>query len=247
MAQKLKAPQFVSFKGTLVYPKLHEVDYGSKDYPKPDGEFSTKLRGRLDDADVKAFIAKLQPLHDVAVENARAAFKELKVETRKKLKDITVNQLYTTCYDKETEEPTGEVEFKFSMKHKIEIKKGPKAGKSFLKYPAIFDAKGNLMKPVPEIWGGSVARVSFEVGIDREGQPGYFIPGTGACGLSLRLQAARIIDLVQGGARSASDYGFDGEEEGYEYSPADTTDATSEESTEGTAGGVGPSDDNPDF
>jgi hypothetical protein len=30
-------------KGTAKWPKLSEPDYGTKDYPKPDGEYSVKL------------------------------------------------------------------------------------------------------------------------------------------------------------------------------------------------------------
>lgn len=248
-AKRPQAPKGTTFKGTFKWPKLSEPDYGSKDFPKPNGEFSLKLVGRVDDPDVQAFIAKWQPLHDEAIKRAEEAFKALKIDVRKKLGKVTVNPLYTELYDEETEEPTGEVEFKFSMQYSGEYKSGPKQGKKWYRKPGIFDAKGNEMKPTPSIWGGTKGRVAFEAGIDKEGQPGYFIPGTGAAGLTLRLQAVRILDLVSEGQRDASSYGFGDEEEGYEYDPssvAQSSDAS--DTSEGEAGGEG--DDagsNPDF
>src|SRR5699024_3019131 len=90
-------------------------------------------------------------------------------------------------------------------------KKGPRKGRRWNRKPQFFDAKGKPMLKVPDIWGGTVGKVSFSFVTD-----GYFIPGTGACGISLQLEAVQIIDLVSAGQRSADDYGF-GEEEGYEH------------------------------
>lgn len=245
---RVKAPSGISFKGVFVYPKLNDPDYGTEEFPKPDGEFSIKLRANLEDPDVQAFIAKWQPMHDEAIKNAEAEFKKLKVEQRKKLGKITVNPLYTEIYDEETEEPTGEIEIKFAMKFSGEFKKGPKQGQKWYRRPDIFDAKGNKMKPAPAIWGGTVGRVAFEVGLNKEQQPGYFIPATGASGLTLRLKAARIIELVSAGERDASSYGFE-EEEGYTYDPAsvqkDETDDGSDTGTSDDSGDAG--EENPDF
>jgi len=244
-SKRKKLPSFTSPKLVFKFPKLVDADYGSNDYPKPDGEFSTKGIGKLSDPAVQKFIAALKPLHDEAVAEAEEKFKELKVETRKKLGSVKVNDLFTTLYDQETEEETGEVEFKFAMKHRIEIKKGPKAGQTIIKYPALFDAKGKpivvrdkegkTLRNAPQIWGGTVGKVSFEA------SP-YFIPGTGAAGLKLNLMAVQIIDLVSGGQRNASGYGF-GEEDGYE------ADEVSDEPTETTEEGNGgeASDQDDDF
>lgn len=247
-----KAPQGVTFKGIYKWPKLNEPDYGTKEYPKPDGEYSVKLVGELSDPEVQAFLAKWQPMHDEAIKRAEAEFKALPVATRKKLEKVTVNPLYTEQYDEETEEPTGKIEIKFAMTASGTYKSGPKQGKKWRRKPAIFDAKGNLMNPAPSIWGGTVGRVAFEVGLNKEGQPGYFIPATGAAGLTLRLQAARVIQLVSEGARDAASYGFGEEEEGYEYDPSSVQsgegdaggdDTGSEQGSDGASSG----DENPDF
>ncbi|WP_448955700.1 hypothetical protein [Labrys neptuniae] len=227
---KKQLVKMTSPKLTLVFPKLSDVDYGSNDYPKPDGEYSTKGKANAEDAAIKAFIAKLEPHYKAAETKAEEEFAKLKVETRKKLGGVKMNSLFTTLYDQETEEPTGEIEFKFAMAASGVVKKGPREGKVWTARPDLFDAKGlpikgtpvlnpdgshqkdKAGKPIfkmPAIWGGSTARVSFEL------SP-YFIPGTGAAGLKLKLIAAQIIEMKSGGSRSASDYGF-GEEEGYSY------------------------------
>jgi hypothetical protein len=271
MAKQYKeGPKGVSFKGIMVYPYLSEPSYGSKDHPKPEGQFKVALRAKADDADVKLWIAKWQPLHDAAIARAKEAFKGLKVDVRKKLKEVTVNPLVHTIYDEETEEPTGDIEVRFTMPFSGTYKSGKKEGEKWYRAPDIFDAKGNKLpyfnrnkitgvitpnKAAPGIWGGTVGRVSFEVGLDKEQQPGYFVPATGAAGLSLRMQAVRIITLVSGGQRSASDYGFDGEEEGgddiaSQFSAGDTetgTDTTAETGEQTTSSQDTAGDNNPDF
>jgi hypothetical protein len=205
-------------RGKFKWPKLNEPDYGTKEYPNPDGVYTTKIIFDETDPNFQKFRSRVLTAHERAVANGKEKFKELKVETRKKLKDITVNEPFTVIYDQETEEPTGEVEMKVSMKASGVIKKGPRAGKKWERKPVIFDAAGKPMLKAPDIWGGTVGKVSFSFNPE-----GYFIPGTGACGISFQLEAVQIIDLVSGGTRKASDYGFE-EEEGYEY---DETAATS--------------------
>lgn len=234
---KKQAPKFVTPRVILKWPKLHKIDYGTNEYPKPDGEYATKAVMQADDEDVKAFLKKLQPLYDEALATAEEEFKKLKVETRKKLGGIKPNPLFTTLYDQETEEPTGEVEMKFAMKASGTVQKGPRAGTVWNAKPDIFDARGLPMRKVPEIWSGTIGRISFEA-------TPYFIPGTGAAGLRLKLKGVQVIDLVAAGQRSANSYGF-GEEEGYEYDeqqfeePSETSGDTSTNDTQ--------DEDNPDF
>jgi hypothetical protein len=250
-AKRPQSPKGTTFKGIYKWPKLTEVDYGTKEYPKPDGEYSLKLIGELNNPEVQAFIAKWQPLHDEAIKRAEAEFKALPVATRKKLEKVIVNPLYAEQYDEETEEPTGKIEIKFAMQASGTYKSGPKQGKKWSRKPGIFDAKGNEMKPAPSIWGGTIGRVAFEVGLNKEGVPGYFIPATGAAGLSLRLQAVRILDLVSEGSRDAAAYGFDEEEEGYEYdaSTVQSKDdgAGGDTGTDGSDNSTAGGESNPDF
>jgi hypothetical protein len=263
MADKKRAvaPTFTTPRITFKFPKLNEPDTKFK----KEGEFSTKVIMSESDPAVQALLAKLQPMHDKAVANAEEAFKALPIKTRKafEAKGVTgpvVNPFYSPVYDETTEQPTGDIEMKFTLPASGEVKNGKNAGKKYTQRPAIFDAKGqpvvsgfsfkmdtvlsSLKKAGPEIWGGSEGRVTFEVGVDADGNPGYFIPGTAAAGLSLRLKAAQVIKLVSGSARDASDYGF-GEEEGYAYEGGAETSESSDEDT-GLPVDTS-SDDNADF
>lgn len=216
MAERKKNPTAISPRGPLKFPKLDKVDYGTKEYPKANGEYSTKQVLKADAPETKAFLALLAPHYKEAMAVAAEEFKKLKVETRKKLGSVQENSLFTTLYDQETEEPTGYIEFKFAMPASGIRNKGKADEAKWTAKPAIFDAKGKPMTKVPEIWSGTDAKISFEM------QP-YFIPGTGAAGLKLKLKAAQIIDLVSGGQRNASSYGF-GEEDGYAHEDAPASD-----------------------
>jgi hypothetical protein len=213
--------------GVTVWPKLSEPDYGSNDYPKPDGEFSTKLRLPEGDPTTQALIKLLQPEHDEAVAQAEAAFKEMKVATRKKLGKVTVNDLFATVYDEETEEPTGDLDFKFAVSAGGTYKKGPKAGQSWSRSMPIFDAKSNPLVRPPSIWGGTEGIVAFSVAP-------YFIAGTGAAGLKLYLEGFQIISLVSEGMKSADQLGF-GAQAGYVHQ--DAPDAEAAEAEGDDAGG----------
>lgn len=235
MADRKKAPKFTTPKVTLLFPKLDKPDYGNEKYPKPDGEYSTQALIKGDSPEAKKFIAQLMPLYEEAMEWAEQQFKQLKVETRKKLGSVSRNDLFTTVYDQETEEPTGDIRFKFAMPASGIRNKGKKNEEKWTASPTIFDAKGRPMRKAPQIWSGSTAKIAFTVGLNADGLPGYFIPGTGAAGLKLKLSAVQIIDLVSGGQRSASSYGF-GEEEGYEYDESDVADDDEGEDTSSESG-----------
>jgi len=233
-AKRVRAPSFTTPKGTFKYPKLSAVDFGSKDYPNPEGVYALDLILKAADQTTIDFVAKLQPLWEQAMQNGDAAFKALKAESRKKLGTVKQNALFTELLDPDTEEPTGEISFKFKMKASGVYKKGPSTGKTWDSRPAIFDAKGVLLVPSfrfqnredgasvtdahpkvkPEIWGGTIGKVSFDVGLDANDEPGYFVSGTGAAGLSLGLKAVQVIDLVSGGQRTAKDHGFGDETDG---------------------------------
>lgn len=203
--KKDKAFKGTTPKGVFKFPKLIEPDYGTKDYPDPDGSYKVTLV--LDQEAAQAFIKKLQPEFDKAVEAGREAFAKLPVANRKKLGDLKVADFYTEVYDKETEEPTGELEFKFKAKASGKTKEG----KAWKREVSIFDSKGVPVKNLDSIWGGTIGKVSFSA------SP-YFVAGQGTAGLSLRLEAVQIIKLSKGGSRSASDYGFGAEEDGYDSS-----------------------------
>lgn len=79
-------------------------------------------------------------------------------------------------------------------------------GERWEQKPILYDAKGNVFQANGKtIWGGTKAKVAFQI------SP-YWVSTIGA-GVTLRLKAVQIIELVTGG-NDASSYGFI-EEEGF--------------------------------
>lgn len=239
MAERKKYPTIQSPTGTFKWPKLTSVDYGTKDFPNPDGSYNVRLV--FDNATAADLVEELSEFYDEAVVLAEAEFAKLKIETRKKLQKsngktgIAMNDLSTELYDKDTEEPTGETEFRFKMKASGTRKDGSK----WHRVPGIFDAKGAKFPRGIDIWGGTTGKVAFKP------NP-YFIPGTGMAGLSLSLEAVQVISLVSAGSRSASDYGF-GEEEGVDGSTLEVPNVDGQLESSDAANAVAADADGHDF
>lgn len=241
--ERKKLNRYTTSKGRMKWPKLHAPDYGTKDYPKPDGVYGTKFIVDAKDPNVRVWLDPLQVEFDAAVEAGQAEYAKLKPETRKKLDKqggLRINALYTELLDKETEEPTGEIEFNFTMKASGERKQGPKAGTRWNRKPDVFDGRGQRIAKVPEVWGGSEGRITFE-------SSPYFVPGTATCGLSLKLEAVQITKLVKGGGRDAGEYGFAADEDGYAYDPADDAEDETSNSTKEQDGVASETEGDDDF
>lgn len=202
MATFIKRPTYTSPKGSFKYPSLSKPDFGNEKFPKPDGEFKTGLVVKREDA--QEIIDKLQPEWDAAIASAKVDFAKMPVPHRKKFGAVKEQPFYQEEFDPETEEETGNVIFNFKTKYKIIDKKTNEA--RFNKI-GLFDAKGKPLAAGTAIYGGTVGKVAFQA-------TPYFVAGQAMAGISLRLSAAQIIDLIGPGARSASAYGF-GQEEGY--------------------------------
>jgi len=192
-------------RGFLKFPRLNEPD-GKFDPKRPAYRTGLILDGKSEN--VKAFLGKLDELMEDAKEKAEEEFSNLKVESRKKLGGITPNPAYSQVYDEETEEPTGEIEVRFTRRAAGERKDGTawKAPR-----PPLFDSAQppKLISRNIEVWGGTKASINAEI------SP-YFMPATGKYGLTLRIEAVQIFELVtKGGARSADYYGFEGSDDGW--------------------------------
>src|SRR5690242_8780904 len=119
MAKRPQSPQFTTPKGTFKFPKLNAPDTKFK----AEGEYSVKLVVRADDPAVKAFVAELLPLHEAALARGKKMLK--------KGKSLVENPLFGVVFDEDTEEPTGQIEFKFGMTASGTYKKGPKQGQTW--------------------------------------------------------------------------------------------------------------------
>lgn len=94
-------------------------------------------------------------------------------------------------------------------------------GSVWSQQPKIFDSHGNPFSPSKVIWGGTTAKLSFE-------PVTYYTDLIGA-GVSLRLKAVQVIDLVEG-ASSAETYGFT-KEEGFVANEVETNEEVQEETS----------------
>ena len=243
-----KKPTFVKITSPIAafnWPKLHEPDFGTDMYPKPEGEFSTKVKLDTQDPEHAAFIAKIEAAYEIAEKNALAEFAKLKPPQRKKLEakgGISGNAPFTPIYDDEENE-TQFVEFKTKKPFKITFKKGPKAGQTITTSLSVFDASGTALKKVPAIGGGSEGRVSLSYNPE-----GYFIAGTGAFGISLRLEAVQLVTLRQfGGTQSAADNGFGAVSGGYSAADSNGFSDETDDDADDQFTGNDDTDDDEDF
>lgn len=214
-----KFPEIILPAAPLRFPALTNPDFGSTQYPKPEGRYIATAVFRTDSAAYFQAEQILKPHYEEARRECERLFGELPVKLRKELQELKMAPLFEALYDKETEEPTGEVYLRATMTASGVYKKGPKAGERWTRKPVLFDARGNRMGfdpmtrkpvPLPDIWGGTIAKVGAEVS-------NYFVAASGKGGLKLSLTAVQILDLKTGGERSAEAYGFGVEAGGYEY------------------------------
>jgi len=213
MTQKQKRERFVTPKGIAIWPRLNAPDTKFD----ADGVFSAKLAFDGDDAAANTLIKKLKGIRD-------EAFKQYISENPKFKKVAKVVDFFHPELDEEGDE-TGRTLMNFKMKHKVTAKKTQKV---YLMKPTIINAKKAVLKNPPNIGGGSVLKVSFEV------NP-YFNAKDKEFGLSLRLVAVQIIELVEFGGNAAAANDFD-DEDGYDGEGAEGTEDGEDEAEDGEEG-----------
>ena len=196
--KKLKSTPFTTPVGIAVWPKLNSPDTKFN----AAGQFLTKLQLSAEEA---------QPLIDKYEKELNAFFESEKEElmqgdgkakAKAKALKLASDKPYKAEFDDEGEE-TGNILFNIKMPHKI-VREGKP---DLLLYPDIFDSNSKLLKNPPQIWGGSKLVIA--------GQMRPFNTNIGV-GMSLRLQAVQIIELVSGASKGASGYGFGATAGGYE-------------------------------
>lgn len=180
--------------------------------PSKFNKYETRLV--LADTAYEALMETLQAPYDEAVEAGQAEFDKMPKAKREKIGSLTINPIATKVYD-DNDEWTGEWEMKFSYDASGTRKDGIAWEAS---PPVLFDAKGQRLSPAQarKVWRGSTVKVAAEYI-----KGGYFIPGTGACGLKTRLKSLQVIEISGPDGGSASSFGF-GVEEGFEVSSIPT-------------------------
>lgn len=154
----------------------------------PDGEYKVSLE--IDAKAAEEIVSFLDEQFEEAVASAK------KENAGKKIKEGDVPY--------SVNEENGKVTVRFKLKAKVT----PKKGEPWDQKVAIFDAKGQPIVGDIKIGGGTKMKVSYEV-------VPYYTAIAGA-GISLRVRAVQIIELVEyGSGAQAGSFGF-GEEDGYE-------------------------------
>jgi hypothetical protein len=125
-----------------------------------------------------------------AISKARAAAKK-----PTNLKGITLSRPYSSFLT-ETGKDFGQIEFRFKMIANIKTSSGEKTTRLFA-----FDANGRAMKNCPAVYGGSKLKINFT-------PLPYYIPSMKQAGVSLRMNAVQILELVTRNIEHAAEFGF---------------------------------------
>ena len=201
---KMKTPRGKAMWAKVITPDTKWV---------ADGEYSINLIFDASDDEVKELCADLEEM----VEEKRKVEAEANPNAYKKLPDgLPLSaQPYKEVEDDNGNE-TGEIQMKFKMKAKIQLKDGS----VYEPKPVVVDSKAQPIKdPDFRIGNGSICRIQFDAAP-------YCMPSTKTAGVSLRLNAVQVLSLVEYGGNSDFE-----EEEGFEFkndSPKPVTESEGE-------------------
>jgi len=216
-------------KVEFIYPKLAVPDTKYND----NGEYSVKFA--LDEEEAEKLRAHLSEHMDEARELGEERFAALKPAQRKKLGELTINEVGEEEYD-DDESLTGRVLFRCKA---IASGVSKKTGKPWTRKIRMFDPRGKVLQNVNP-WSGTVGRICFK-------PRAYWSAAVGACGVTFYIETVQILELASGGA-GFGDSGFEDEdgyeaiEDGVEETATETDGADSNDTPDDDDG-----DDNPDF
>jgi len=216
---KVKYEKITTPKGIAVFPRLNDPDTKFV----AEGQYSVRLRLSAEDA--QPLIDRIDVLAQEMFDAEKARLMKGDGKAKAKAKTLKMaDKAYKEAVDDEGNE-TGEYEFNFKMKAQYTNKKTSKITKQ---KPKLFDASGKALPDSVSVWGGSIIKVAAQ-----------YMPFATAIGVgvSLRMNAVQVIDLVTSGGGNAGSYGF-GEEDGYTAPDADETPTGgSDETPDSDAGG----------
>mgnify|MGYP003632974378 FL=1 len=182
------AKNILVLEGNALWAKVFEPDTKFN----PLGDYSINIQMPV--ADAAAMSEQLEGI-------VQAKFNEaIKADPRLK-NTLSTTDVCQPVFDRETGDDTGLVEFKFKLKAKVQKRDGT----YYEQQPAVLDAKKTPLSKDVLIGNGSKVKVAFE-------PIPYVMSSTKKAGVSLRLKAVQVIDLVEYGSSASSV--FD-EEDGY--------------------------------
>ena len=174
------AKNILVLEGTALWAKVFEPDTKFN----PLGDYSINLQMPV--AQAAAMSEQLDQI-------VQAKFNEA-VKADPRLKNtLTTQDVCQPVFDRETGDDTGNVEFKFKLKAKVQKRDGT----YYEQQPAVIDSKKVPMTNDILIGNGSRVKVAFE-------PIPYVMASTKKAGVSLRLKAVQVIDLVEYGNSATS-------------------------------------------
>jgi len=186
------AKNILVLEGTALWAKVFEPDTKFN----PLGDYSINLQ-----MPVAQSVAMSEQLEGIV----QAKFKEAVKDDPRLKNTLTTQEVCQPVFDRDTGDDTGNVEFKFKLKAKVQRRDGT----HYEQQPAVLDSKKVPMSNDILIGNGSRVKVAFE-------PVPYVMASTKKAGVSLRLKAVQVIDLVEYGNSVASV--FD-EEDGFVAPP----------------------------
>ena len=196
------AKNILVLEGTALWAKVFEPDTKFN----PLGDYSINLQMPV--AEGAAMSEQLEAI--VQAEFNKAVKKDPRLKNT-----LTTQDVCQPVYDRDTGDDTGNVEFKFKLKAKVQKRDGT----YYEQQPAVIDSKKVPMTNDILIGNGSRVKVAFE-------PIPYVMASTKKAGVSLRLKAVQVIDLVEYGNSATSV--FD-EEDGFVAPSATSVAETSTE------------------
>ena len=180
--------------GVAVYPRLNEPDYKFD----PAGIFSVTVRVAAEEGQAlkDKLDAKLDTWHKSQIKERR--------KPQLKRADLTIKP----ALDDDGIE-TGELDFKFTMKHNVTTQ----TGKSWVQRPKLYDSQGKGFTGAA-IGGGSKIIVNFV--------PAPYYTPTMGCGLKMRLNAVQVVELEEYKKVGAESLGFGVHEGGFKAPDEET-------------------------
>jgi hypothetical protein len=217
-------------KGTASYPWLTKPD---RKFPNAAGLGHYKVDLIFDDPnepELVALVAKLDTILADALAEVKATGKWWgETISPRLISKLVLKSPLQLEEDKDSYEPTGRVFLRFKQTEKIPAEKGGPPTRDMK--PALVDARGHRIVGDIFVRGGSTLKVAFQAAP-------YCNASQGVVGLTLRPSAVQILALAEG--EDGDGFGFEPEEDGYEYVPQEPTAAAA--STEGTYEATGEED-----
>ena len=167
-------------EGTALWAKVFEPDTKFN----PLGDYAINLH--LPEAKAVEMSEKLDAL-------VQAKFATAIKEDPRLKNTLSTHPVSQPVYDRETGDDTGNVEFRFKLKAKVQKRDGT----YYEQRPAVLDAKKTPIDSSTLIGNGSRVKVAFE-------PIPYVMQSTKRVGVSLRLKAVQVLDLVEYGSAATS-------------------------------------------